>query len=172
MEHRAERQPDWHKEENMDHTVISIESPVKYYDFKDQHGDILATLRFVPSDIDIFDRAKEVYGQISAMEKEVSEIQNQPMSDDAALEIKNKYAKEIKDSLDRLFHSDTSGFFEIAGPFTPMENGNIWVMVLVEKAVEIIREVMPKNMQKVEQESNKYLEKYKAAPGKYPFPTA
>ena len=33
MEHRAERQPDWHKEENMDHTVISIDSPVKYYDF-------------------------------------------------------------------------------------------------------------------------------------------
>lgn len=156
----------------MDHTIINIESPVKYYDFKDQHGDILSTLRFVPSDIDIFDRAKEIYSQISAMEKELSEIQNHEMPEDAALDIKNKYAKEVKESIDKLFHSDTSGFFEIAGPFTPMENGQVWATVLVEKAVEIIREVMPKNMQRVEQESNKYLEKYKAAPGKYPFPTA
>lgn len=154
----------------MEHIVVNIESPVKYYDFKDQHGDVLATLRFVPSDIDIFDRAKEVYKAFERMEQEVSGIKEETASESYVLDIKNKYAKEIKDSLDRLFNSDTSGFFEIAGPFTPMDNGKLWVLVIAEKVVDIIQTVMPENMRKTE-ETNKYIEKYKAAPGKYPFLT-
>ena len=40
----------------MENIKVSIESPVKYYDFVDQHGEALATLRFVPTYIDIIDR--------------------------------------------------------------------------------------------------------------------
>jgi len=40
----------------MSNIPVSIESPVKYYDFTDQHGDVLATLKFVPTDLDIFNR--------------------------------------------------------------------------------------------------------------------
>lgn len=43
----------------MENIKVSIESPVKYYDFVDQHGEALATLRFVPTDIDIIERYRE-----------------------------------------------------------------------------------------------------------------
>ena len=45
----------------MPNIPIKIESPVKYYDFTDKHGDILPTLKFVPSDLDIFERQQNVY---------------------------------------------------------------------------------------------------------------
>ena len=38
----------------MPNIPINIESPVKYYDFTDQHGDVLATLKFVPTDLYTF----------------------------------------------------------------------------------------------------------------------
>ena len=44
----------------MSNIPVSIESPVKYYDFTDQHGDVLATLKFVPTDLDIF-RGSRMY---------------------------------------------------------------------------------------------------------------
>ena len=156
----------------MSHISISIESPVKYYDFTDQHGDILATLKFVPSDIDFFDRHKSVYQEFENMQNEIDGIIKAGVkSEEEIFNIKNKYAAKIKEKFDFLFNADTSGFFEIASPFTPMENGKPWALAILENVLKIVESETGKNMEAMKNNSSKYTEKYHAAPGKYPFAT-
>ena len=106
----------------MPNITINIESPVKYYDFTDQHGDILATLKFVPSDLDIFERQQNVYKAFEDMWRELKTTLDNKKKEELSLEIINKYAKSLQEKFDYLFNADTSGFFKIASPFTPMES--------------------------------------------------
>ena len=115
----------------MSNIPVSIESPVKYYDFTDQHGDVLATLKFVPTDLDIFERQQNVYRAFEDMWMELKETLDSKKEDELSLEIINKYAKSLQDKFDYLFNADTSGFFKIASPFTPMETGDPWALVKI-----------------------------------------
>lgn len=145
---------------------INIESPVKYYDFKDQHGEVLATLRFVPSDMGIYTRHESV---VAAFEKIVTEIEELKNDDKAELppEVMKKYENQLKEKIDFLFNADTSKFFEIASPFTPMENGMMWGETIIYKVMEIVKEVTGKSMAEVDKKVQQYTEKYKAGPGGY-----
>lgn len=156
----------------MGNITINIESPVKYYDFKDQHGDLLATFRFVPSDLDVFDRHKKVLQTLERIQEELNTIleQGEDHSEEELLSMKNKYADELKKSFDYLFSSDTSGFFAIASPFTPLSNGESWAYVILESVMKIITETTGKNIETMKNNSAKYTDSYKAGPGKYPFP--
>lgn len=150
---------------------VQIESPVKYYDFTDQHGDVLATLRFVPSDLDIFERHKAAVVAFEKMQSELQEAleHSESISEDESLSMKEKYAAELKNEFNRLFNSDTSGFFDIASPFTPMNSGKPWALVILESVAKIIEEETGKNLKAMLGGADKYTSKYKAAPGKYPF---
>lgn len=156
----------------MENIVINIESPVKYYDFKDQHGDLLATFRFVPSDLDVFDRHKTVLQTFERMQEELKTLLEHSVdrSEEELTSMKNKYANELKESFDYLFNSDTSGFFAVASPFTPLENGDPWALIILESVMKIITETTGKNMEAAKNNSEKYTAQYNAGPGKYPFP--
>lgn len=155
----------------MSHISVSIESPVKYYDFTDQHGDVLATLRFVPSDVDIFSRYDIVHEAFEKMQEELTSIINsgEPEEKDV-VSLKDKYAAEMKEKFDYLFNADTSGLFGIASPFTPLESGKPWALVILESVTQIIQKETGKNLKAMKNNASKYTEKYHAAPGKYPFP--
>lgn len=153
----------------MSNIPISIESPVKYYDFTDQHGDVLATLKFVPTDLDIFERQQNVYRAFEDMWTELKAILDSK-KDELSLEIINKYAKSLQDKFDYLFNADTSGFFKIASPFTPMETGDPWALVILESVKKIIEQETGKNFTEMESKAGKYTQQYNAGPGKYPFP--
>lgn len=154
----------------MEHIKVSIESPVKYYDFVDQHGEVLATLRFVPSDIDIFERYRKAYEAFESMHKELEAVNRDQLTADESTEIKNKYALELKEHFDNLFKADTSGLFDIASPFTPLENGETWSLVILKAVQKIVEETTGKNFKAMQSKASKYTEKYHAGPGKYPFP--
>lgn len=154
----------------MENIKVSIESPVKYYDFMDQHGEVLATLRFVPSDIDIFERYHKAYGVFKNMYKELEALNRDQLTDDESTEIKNKYASELKGHFDNLFKADTSGLFDVASPFTPLESGEAWALVILKTVQKIVEEVTGKNFKAMQSKASKYTEKYHAGPGKYPFP--
>ena len=154
----------------MSNIPISIESPVKYYDFTDQHGDVLATLKFVPTDLDIFERQQNVYKAFEDMWMELKETLDSKKEDELSLEIINKYAKSLQDKFDYLFNADTSGFFKIASPFTPMETGDPWALVILESVKKIIEQETGKNFTEMESKAGKYTQQYNAGPGKYPFP--
>lgn len=154
----------------MSNIPISIESPVKYYDFTDQHGDVLATLKFVPTDLDIFERQQNVYRAFEDMWMELKETLDSKKEDELSLEITNKYAKSLQDKFDYLFNADTSGFFKIASPFTPMETGDPWALVILESVKKIIEQETGKNFTEMESKAGKYTKQYNAGPGKYPFP--
>ena len=158
----------------MKNIEVKIESPVKYYDFTDQHGDVLATFRFVPSDLDIFDRHKKVVQVFEQMQEELKTAldDSRDISDDKLAAMKKEYAERMKKEFDYLFNSDTAGFFEIASPFTPMDNGEPWALVILRNVVKIVENVTGKNMAAMKNNADKYTAKYKAAPGKYPFPVA
>ena len=74
----------------MPNIPISIESPVKYYDFTDQHGDVLATLKFVPSDLDIFERQQNVYKAFEDMWMELKATLDSKKEKELSLEIISK----------------------------------------------------------------------------------
>ncbi|ENZ36698.1 hypothetical protein ACP5WH_24615 [Enterocloster bolteae] len=154
----------------MSNIPVSIESPVKYYDFTDQHGDVLATLKFVPTDLDIFERQQNVYKAFEDMWMELKETLDSKKEDELSLEIINKYAKSLQDKFDYLFNADTSGFFKIASPFTPMETGDPWALVILESVKKIIEQETGKNFTEMESKAGKYTQQYNAGPGKYPFP--
>ena len=71
----------------MSNIPVSIESPVKYYDFTDQHGDVLATLKFVPTDLDIFERQQNVYKAFEDMWMELKATLDSKKEDELSLEI-------------------------------------------------------------------------------------
>lgn len=154
----------------MSNIPVSIESPVKYYDFTDHHGDVLATLKFVPTDLDIFERQQNVYKAFEDMWMELKETLDSKKEDELSLEIINKYAKSLQDKFDYLFNADTSGFFKIASPFTPMETGDPWALVILESVKKIIEQETGKNFTEMESKAGKYTQQYNAGPGKYPFP--
>ena len=154
----------------MSNIPVSIESPVKYYDFTDQHGDVLATLKFVPTDLDIFERQQNVYKAFEDMWMELKETLDSKKEDELSLEIINKYAKSLQDKFDYLFNADTSGFFKIASPFTPMETGDPWALVILESVKKIIEQETGKNFTEMESKAGKYTQQYNAGPGKCPFP--
>ena len=154
----------------MPNIPINIESPVKYYDFTDQHGDVLATLKFVPTDLDIFNRQQATYKAFEDMWLELKSIQDNKKEEELSLEIINRYAKSLQDKFDYLFNADTSGFFKIASPFTPLENGDPWALVILENVKKIIEQETGKNLKEMESKAGKYTQQYNAGPGKYPFP--
>lgn len=154
----------------MPNIPINIESPVKYYDFTDQHGDVLATLKFVPADPDIFSRQQATYKAFEDMWLELKSIQDNKKEEELSLEIVNRYAKSLQDKFDYLFNADTSGFFKIASPFTPLENGDPWALVILESVKKIIEQETGKNFTEMESKAGKYTQEYNAGPGKYPFP--
>lgn len=158
----------------MENISVSIESPVKYYDFVDQHGEILATFRFVPSDLDIFDRHKKVLQAFEQMQSELNAALSKAdqLTEDEEFAMKKEYSERMKKELDYLFNSDTSGFFQVASPFTPLDDGEPWVLVIIQNVVKIVESVTGKNMAAMKSKADKYTEKYKAAPGKYPFPVS
>lgn len=154
----------------MPNIPINIESPVKYYDFTDQHGDVLATLKFVPTDLDIFNRQQATYKAFEDMWLELKDIQDRKDEEKMSLDIIDKYAKLLEEKFDYLFNADTSGFFKIASPFTPMENGDPWALVILESVQKIIEQETGKNFTEMESKAGKYTQPYNAGPGKYPFP--
>ncbi len=145
----------------MSNISINIESPVKYYDFTDQHGEVLATLKFVPSDMGIFSRYKDVEMAYSEAIDEINAMVN------PSEEIMDKYEALIKEKIDYLFNADTSGFFKIASPFTPMEDGDTWGAKIMKAVIDIVQEVTGKNMEEVSKRMDSYTAKYKAGPGGY-----
>lgn len=101
---------------------------------------------------------------------ELKETLDSKKEDELSLEIINKYAKSLQDKFDYLFNADTSGFFKIASPFTPMETGDPWALVILESVKKIIEQETGKNFTEMESKAGKYTKQYNAGPGKYPFP--
>lgn len=153
----------------MNNIKIDIESPVKHYDFIDQHGDLLATLVFVPTDLDIFERRKEVSESLNNFVSSMGDVEK--MEEAELIKTKNEMNKNIKESFDYLFGTDTSNMFAVAKPSTPMTNGKIWGLVVLEKVTEIIEETTGISLDEAEKQTrniDKYMEKYKVGPGKRP----
>ena len=113
---------------------------------------------------------EEVYRAFEDMWMELKETLDSKKEDELSLEIINKYAKSLQDKFDYLFNADTSGFFKIASPFTPMETGDPWALVILESVKKIIEQETGKNFTEMESKAGKYTQQYNAGPGKYPFP--
>lgn len=153
----------------MNNIKIDIESPVKHYDFIDQRGDILATLFFVPTDLDIIERRTEVVNSLNEFFDSIGDVDD--MEEAELIKTKNEMNKKLKDNFDYLFGTDTANMFSVAKPLTPMDNGKIWGMVVLEKVTEIIEETTGRSLDAVEKNTrniDKYTAKYKGGPGKKP----
>ena len=139
---------------------IQIESPVKYYDFIDQHGVALATLKFIPTDLDIFDKYKEVLASFEELLEKTKSINAE--NDKSVLEIKKEATELFKEKIDYLFNADTSELFSVAGPLTLMNN-DVWGGVVLKKVLEIIEDATGKSLSEMNKSpKNDHLKKYPA----------
>jgi len=139
---------------------IQIESPVKYYDFIDQHGVALATLKFIPTDLDIFDKYKEVLASFEELLEKTKSIDAE--NDKSVLEIKKEATELFKEKIDYLFNADTSDLFSVAGPLTLMNN-DVWGGVVLKKVLEIIEDATGKSLSEMNKNpKNDHLKKYPA----------
>lgn len=147
----------------MENTRIQIESPIKSYDFVDQHGEVLATLKFVPTDLDIFDKYEEVLESFEEMIARAGEIDEQDTK--SVLAVKREATELIKDKINYLFNTDASGLFSFAGPLTLM-GGDVWGSIVLKKTLEIIEEATGKSMAEMKKNQskarNQHLNKYPA----------
>ena len=109
--------------------------------------------------------------QFEKMRDELEKVEKDKLSEDEAVALKNKYATELKERFDELFKADTSGLFDVASPFTPLENGETWALVILKSVQKIVEKATGKSFEAMQSKASKYTEKYHAGPGKYPFPT-
>lgn len=147
----------------MENTRIQIESPIKSYDFVDQHGEVLATLKFVPTDLDIFDKYEEVLESFEEMIARAGEIDEQDTK--SVLAVKREATELMKEKINYLFNTDASGLFSFAGPLTLM-GGEVWGSIVLKKTLEIIKEATGKSMVEMKKNQdkakNQHLKKYPA----------
>lgn len=142
---------------------IKIESPVKYYDFVDQHGTVLATLKLVPTDLDIFDRFGETLAAFEEMQEKLESVDQEDA--EIVMGIKQEATELFKEKIDYLFGTDASGLFSFAGPLTLM-GGEVWGGIVLEKVLGIIEDATGKSMAEINKNQSKkkteYLKKYPA----------
>lgn len=107
----------------------------------DEDGEELGFIRFNPTDADIIKRYKNVV----AFFKSVSESGGTDDEDSIV-----KLSDEVREKLDYLFNSNVSEtLFLKCGPFTPMENGDIYVHVVMDALEGLISQVMDDRMEKI-----------------------
>ncbi len=117
----------------------------------DEDGEELGFIRFNPTDADIVKRYKTVVEFFRGMgDREGTEDGEEIV----------RLSDEVREKIDYLFNAKVSDtLFLKCGPFTPMENGDIYLSVVIEALDGLISQVMDDRiakMKKVEEATREY----------------
>lgn len=83
------------------------------------------------------------------------------MPEEDSLEAVKKAEKEISDQLSYLINADAEkAFFSILGPFSPMDDGKIFMEQVLDGVAQVIEKTLNTNVTKVQRRVNKYVTKY------------
>ena len=105
---------------NQKANTIVIDDGSKEYNIQNQHGETLAVFRFRPSDTNIISRFEEVQKFFENFSTEENESVKE-------------CEQRVIERIDYLVGADTgSTFFSVLGPFSPMNNGKLFVEVCMD----------------------------------------
>jgi hypothetical protein len=140
------------KKRNNNQLCISVDSGKIEVPIIDKHThEKLGQLVFAPNDTNIVERYEEV----------VSFWKNYKMPEEDSLEAVKKAEKEISDQLSYLINADAEkAFFSILGPFSPMDDGKIFMEQVLDGVAQVIEKTLNANVTKVQRRVNKYVAKY------------
>ena len=139
----------------MGNTIV-IRDGLKTYDIVNQDGKILGQFSFNPSDANILDRHAEV---IDALEKIEAEISNEK---EKSLEESYRDAhKLVCEKLDYLLGANVSEkFFSIMGPFSPLDNGQLFIENVIDAIGMAISAETGSRFKKINTKIQKHTSKY------------
>lgn len=133
---------------------ITLNVKMAEYDFLDDNGKVLFTLRFNP-DLDIARRYNKTTDFLNGMFAELEKTKE----DD--VDVFFEKCDELKEHLNELFNTDISTpIFSVMNPFTPLESGRLYVEEVVEKLGTIVENELNVRVKKVHSRQSKYTAKY------------
>ena len=137
--------------------TIKIDSNVKNYDFVDSDGNVLVTISFNPSDINIVRRYEETMRALTEVKFKFS---NRSAKTDLA-KLLDEVDAITYEKIDYLLNAKVSDkIFSIMGPFSPLESGKFFVEIVMDAIGQIIKTENKKRADKVEAAINKHTAKY------------
>lgn len=129
---------------------IIIDDVSKVYNIKNKRGKLLGKFEFRPSDTNIVKRYEEVVEYFNSFKL--------PNDSDEAVRLAEK---EIVDKISYLIGADSKDtFFNIAGPFSPLESGEMFVEQVLSAISKVIEKELSIRTKKVQRRMNKYVAKY------------
>lgn len=134
---------------------IKIDDGSKSYEIVNQDDKVIGTFTFNPSDTNIVQKYDAV---VDSLDKYFDEIKGANFTKESFIAAQDA----IIDKFSKLVGEDASKtFFSICGPFTPMQNGNLYLQNVIEAVAGIIEKETQKRMKRVQSKMDKYLEGYK-----------
>nr|DAT58425.1 MAG TPA: hypothetical protein [Caudoviricetes sp.] len=130
----------------------------KEYDFLDADKNVLFTLRFNPSDINIVHRYNEAVEYLNTLD--LPEI-----SADNGMKEFSAAVKDVEDQLtiilDRLVNANIAEpIYSVMNPFSVLENGKFYIEEIIDSIGKIIEKEMGVRTAKVQSRIKKYTAKY------------
>lgn len=129
---------------------IIIDDSSKIYNIKNKQGKLLGKFEFRPSDTNIVKRYEEVVDYFNNLKL--------PEDSDQAIQLAEK---EVIEKISYLINSDAQNtFFNILGPFSPLETGELFAEQVLKSVANVIEHELSVRTKKVQRRMNKYVEKY------------
>lgn len=133
---------------------IKIDDGTKTYEIVNQDDKVLGTFTFNPSDANIVKRYDAV---IEELQKYAEEFQNEVVTQEKFNEVQAKLVTMVDD----LVQANTGKtFFTICGPLTPMENGNLFILNVLESIGAVIEKETKQRIRRVDTKTAEYLADY------------
>lgn len=137
--------------------TIEISSNIKNYDFVDADGNVLVTISFNPSDINIVHRYEEVMRSLTELK---FKFKNRTTKMDLS-KLLDEVDAITYEKIDYLLNAKVSEkIFSVMGPFSPLESGKFFVETIMDAIGQIIKAENEKRASKVEAAINKHTAKY------------
>ena len=138
--------------------TIEINSNVKNYDFVDLDGNVLTTISFNPSDINIVRRYEEVMRSMTELK---FKFKNRTSKTDLS-KLLDEVDAITYEKVDYLLNAKVSEkIFSVMGPFSLLESGKFYVEVVLNAIGQIIKTENEKHSKQLEAAINKHTAKYR-----------
>lgn len=138
--------------------ILTGISSGKEYDFLDSDRNVLFTLRFNPTDINIVHRYNEAVTYFNNLN--LPEITEEKGLEEFASAVKAT-EDELGKILDKLVNANISApIYSVMNPFSVLENGKFYIEEIIDSIGKIIEKEMGVRTAKVQSRIKKYTAKY------------
>lgn len=135
---------------------VKIDNGLKTYDIEDQEGNILGSFSFNPSDTGIVKRYDSAIEKFDSVFDEIKKMEKPDST-----EILNMLDEKASELLNQIFNANIAdNFFAIMGPFSPLDNGNLFIEEVINAIGAVIEAETGNRVQKVSTKIKKHTAKY------------